>query len=255
MANTTGARLLARARMAARLFPLRLRKLIVIASHAPARAAFFRGLIAPSVELRPLLRAGRFDTVVDVGANAGQFSLLALMDLRPAKIIAFEPLGTAASTYERVLDPKVATLHRVALGAADGELAMYITAASDSSSLLESTAEAVCVSPGTRVVAREHVPVRRLDSLIDEPQLAGLCLLKVDVQGYELEVLKGSGSLLRRFDAILVELSFSELYDGQALASEVTSWLAERGFELRGVANVTESQADFLFRQDTERRI
>jgi len=78
-------------------------------------------------------------------------------------------------------------------------------------------------------------------------------LLKLDVQGFELEALKGCEDLLHCFAWVYAECSFVELYEGQALADGVIAWLRERGCVLSGVYNMTYDkqgravQADFLF--------
>jgi hypothetical protein len=60
-------------------------------------------------------------------------------------------------------------------------------------------------------------------------------LLKIDVQGAELSVLRGAEKTLESVDSIFVECSFVELYEGQALANEVIEFLAARGFSIAGV--------------------
>lgn len=77
--------------------------------------------------------------------------------------------------------------------------------------------------------------------------------LKLDVQGFELEALRGCEDLLGHFSNVYAECSFVELYSGQALAHEIISWLRERGFSLSGVYNMGYDrngravQGDFLF--------
>lgn len=79
-------------------------------------------------------------------------------------------------------------------------------------------------------------------------------MLKLDVQGFELEALRGCESLLHCFPFVYAECSFMELYEGQALAHEVIAWLRERGFVLKGVYHMGYDgrgqavQGDFLFR-------
>jgi len=82
------------------------------------------------------------------------------------------------------------------------------------------------------------------------------CLRKIDVQGYELDVLNGAGAVLDSVDQILVECSFTELYLGQRLAGDIVCHLLERDFEFAGLYNPaydrTQSpkhllQADLLF--------
>jgi hypothetical protein len=97
-----------------------------------------------------------------------------------------------------------------------------------------------------------EVQVRPLEKVIDLEGLPHPVMLKIDVQGAELDVLRGISGF-DYVDFIYVELSFVELYDGQALFEDVRSYLVERGFKLRGVFNqvYTEqygpTQADCLF--------
>ena len=78
-------------------------------------------------------------------------------------------------------------------------------------------------------------------------------LLKVDVQGYELDVLIGSEDILDKFSYLYIECSFVELYEGQALAGEIISWLNQREFALSSIHNIyyekdgNAVQGDFLF--------
>ena len=62
--------------------------------------------------------------------------------------------------------------------------------------------------------------------------------MKVDVQGYELEALRGCEDLLHRFEFAIVECSFLELYEGQALAHEIIQYLDAHGLVLRNVYNI-----------------
>jgi hypothetical protein len=97
------------------------------------------------------------------------------------------------------------------------------------------------------------VKVAPLDEFLTPEQIIEPALLKLDVQGYELEALKGCETLLDRFAYAYVECSFMELYAGQALADEVVGWLQKRGFQLCGVYNMSYDkggravQGDFLF--------
>jgi len=78
-------------------------------------------------------------------------------------------------------------------------------------------------------------------------------MLKIDVQGFELQALRGCEELLDCFTYIYVECSFTELYEGQALADEIIEWLRKRNFVLKGIynpyydANGVAIQGDFLF--------
>jgi hypothetical protein len=87
-------------------------------------------------------------------------------------------------------------------------------------------------------VAREHLP---------PPDL-----IKLDVQGYELEVLRGGEACLRHARAVLCEVSFKVFYSGQPLFHEIVAFLAARGFTLSALGAGTAlgaplGQADALF--------
>ncbi|MCY3793946.1 MAG: FkbM family methyltransferase, partial [Gammaproteobacteria bacterium] len=101
---------------------------------------FRRGLrfgVGAAIEHRTALAALRLRTVVDVGANVGQFSLLARALNPGARIVAFEPLPTAAATYGRVFaDDGHATLVQVAVAPQRGTAAMHLSAAPASPSPL-----------------------------------------------------------------------------------------------------------------------
>jgi hypothetical protein len=77
--------------------------------------------------------------------------------------------------------------------------------------------------------------------------------MKIDVQGYELQVLEGCASLLSLFSFLYIECSFLELYTGQSLVHEIISFLANRQFTLSGIYNLDYDkkgqpiQGDFLF--------
>lgn len=194
-------------------------------------------------------------TIIDVGANKGQFSV-AVRGLTPNAVIhAFEPLPMAADRFAAVFsrDPLV-YLHRLALGASSFTSTFFITDRQDSSSLLM-PGSGQQVAYGISAKEQIKVEVKPLGSVVDLSALPSPVLLKIDVQGTELDVLRGIESL-DAFNFIYVELSFVVLYEGQSLFEEVRAHLAGRGFSLRGVFNQSvttafgPTQADCLFVRD-----
>lgn len=241
--------------------PARMRRAAAIGRKAlrllirPALArAMLRHKVAAAIEHLEAIEHSAAATLIDIGANKGQFSL-AFRAIRPeAPIIAFEPLDEAARVYEALFkgDARV-TLHRVALADVEGEAEFHVTDRRDSSSLLKpgrGQSEAFGVADELTIT----VPVRRLDSCVAFAGMARPIMVKIDVQGAELSVLKGCRAL-EGADFLYVELSFVELYEGQALFRDVFDYLAGRGFTLAGVFNqvATErfgpTQADFLFKR------
>lgn len=193
-------------------------------------------------------------TLLDVGANKGQFSL-AFRKLRPrAQIIAFEPLPEPAERFSRLFaGDSRAALHRIALSDRNGSAEFHVTDRADSSSLLppgQGQARAFGVSKAATI----NVSTRRLGDIVSMEDLPRPILLKIDVQGAELRVIEGCVDL-SLVDFIYSELSFVELYEGQPLFQEFAQALFARDYELAGVFNQVSTrefgptQADFLFRK------
>jgi FkbM family methyltransferase len=234
-------------------FWLRLRKLAVILPDARLRAALAAGA-AVAAEHLSLLSDLRPASVVDVGANVGQFTLAVRHILPQIPVIAFEPLARPAGIFAKLFgkDPQI-RLERIALGAETRRASMVVTAADDSSSLLPVGAEQLRIFPGTQAVGTAAVEVDRLDRRVTAAELRAPALLKIDVQGYELEVLRGAEGVLGAFEHVYVEASFRQLYVGQALAEAVIDHLTARDFALERVCNPTTDrdgsmvQADLLF--------
>lgn len=196
-------------------------------------------------------------TVVDVGANRGQFALLARHIFPQARIFSFEPLPKPAAVFRRIFSRDGSViLYEAAIGRTAGQYAMHVSGHDDSSSLLPISLRQAELFPGTGEVGMVDVQVRPLEIFVAVPEIVSPAILKIDVQGFELDALQGCGPLLSRFDWVYCECSFVELYSGQKLAPEVIDWLSRRGFRLRGVYNSVYDregqaiQADFLFRRE-----
>ena len=230
------------------------KKLAALLKSPYCHSRLLRYRVAAGVEHSGVLSGLDCRTIVDIGANRGQFALVARQCKPQAWVISFEPLPAAAATFRAVFaDDDRVTLHEVAIGPVPGNATIHISRRDDSSSLLPITATQVALFPGTAEVATAIVRVAPLREFISAAKIEAPALLKVDVQGFELEALRGCEDLLDQFTCVYVECSFVELYAGQSLADEVIAWLRERGFRLRGVQNMEYDrdgravQADFLF--------
>jgi FkbM family methyltransferase len=224
-----------------------------LASNARWRAALRHG-VAATIEHRDVDFGADFASVLDVGGHHGQFTLFALERFPRASIVTFEPQAEGAAKIREVTagEPRV-RLENFALGAEPGSAELNISKRSDSSSLLPIGSGQVEAFPGTQATSTETIQIETLDNLLPEAPAAP-ALLKIDVQGFELDVLRGAERTLKSIDEIFVECSFVELYSGQPLIGEIVAHLAERGFSLAGVFGVVYDdagrclQADCLFR-------
>jgi FkbM family methyltransferase len=204
------------------------------------RCVWRRGLlhgVAAAVEHTVALKDLALKTVVDVGANKGQFSLLIRGLFPDAQIFAFEPIPEAANKACHLfrndpmfLLPAAPNRAGLALGESSGRSILHLSRRADSSSLLPITALQSRLFPRTEEVGTIEIEVARLSEVIDSASIKPPSLLKIDVQGSELSVLKGAGAVLTRFDYVYVECSRRTLYEGQALEDDVASYLTAHGF-------------------------
>jgi FkbM family methyltransferase len=173
-------------------------------------------------------------TILDVGANIGQYaSALRASGYRGA-IVSCEPLSDAFEHLRRRAshDPRWEVL-RTAVGAEVGTADINVSANSYSSSLLTMTEAHTSAAPGSETVASETVPVTTVADLVAERGLdPGRTLLKIDTQGYEAPVLDGAGPLVGRIAAVSLELSFVPLYEGQHLFDDLVARLRGAGYLL-----------------------
>lgn len=203
-----------------------------------------------------VLRHLNCKTFIDIGANRGQFALAVRHYFPDAILVSFEPLPGPASVFQTLFAKDSRTvLHNVAIGPRREHATMHVSGHDDSSSLLPISPLQNELFTGTAEVTTTVVKVAPLDTFLTEDDILPPAMLKLDVQGFELDALAGCESLLTRFDWVYCECSFLELYSGQKLAGEVVNWLARRGYELAGIFSPqcdSEGmivQADFLFRR------
>lgn len=175
--------------------------------------------------------------LVDVGANVGQYATEVRANHYGGRILSIEPVAAAharlAAAAEQ--DP-LWSVERCAVGAETGEITMHVTAGSIFSSPLHALQRVQEASPTARPVKDEVVPLRRLDDLVPEvsPQVA----VKIDVQGFERDVLAGMPRLLEAVPYVELELSPREVYHGQMLMSEALEVMESHGFVLAVVENL-----------------
>lgn len=224
------------------------------------RLAKLRGTVASqlttghidSLELLELLRPINPQVIFDVGTNVGTWTQLAKALYPQAQIHAFEPLPRHIAGFrQRTAGLSDVRLHEIGLGRESGRTVMKVTDFSDASSLLALT-EAGRKQWHLEQVEEIPIQIERLDECVAAHQLPQPDLLKLDVQGFELEVLRGAEQTLARTKAVLLEASFQNFYEGQCRFDELVAWLAQCGFHLRALGHGTRLghpliQADVLF--------
>lgn len=238
---------------------IRLKKAAQIIKSPKLFFAFFRYGVFAGVEHRAILNSD-LRTIIDIGANKGQFALACRKWASNANIISFEPLPGPFKTFNTLFkgDNHVRIINS-AIGPKNERALIHLSLSQDSSSLLPIGQNQERLYPGTHETGVVEIDVRVLSFFLSPEDIQRPSMLKLDVQGFEFEVLKGSDSLIENFDFIYCECSFIELYRGQKLACEVIDWLSQRNFNLVGIFNTAHDsygwpiQADFLFDRHGQR--
>lgn len=176
-------------------------------------------------------------TVLDVGANSGQSVFNVMRHFPSAKVFSFEPDTRVFPALEEVSRKfPGCRAFPFALGATETCLQLIRAQSSEGNSFLavDGAIPAEIKGAWNSEVGTSSVPVRRLDTVFKELSLSSVDVLKIDVQGYELRVLEGAGSMLTpaRIRSVLLEICLVPVYEHQSAANELFSLLADRGYWL-----------------------
>ncbi|MEP2987437.1 MAG: FkbM family methyltransferase [Parasphingorhabdus sp.] len=183
----------------------------------------------------PWFRSMAFDTVLDIGANIGRFAITINSLFPKAQIIAFEPLPSCFKKAEKIISNYSGSQAlNIGLGSKNETLEIFENDFSPSSSFLPMADMHIDAFPFTDKQTSTSVEVKALDTVAEELALGDRILVKIDVQGYERDVIAGGKRTLSQAKAILIELSYHELYQGQALFDEIFDEMKAMGFRFAG---------------------
>jgi FkbM family methyltransferase len=184
------------------------------------------------IDLLPPMSLG--GVIVDVGANEGQFARALLAIAPKASIHAFEPEpATAARLRQLFAGDRRVSVHEQAIAGSAGTATLHTTANTVFSSLHTPLPSLSDHYPrGTEPTGVVTVETAALDSVVSGP----VAVLKIDVQGAELEVLAGASGVLQQTTAVLLEISFAPHYDAEASIGELHRTMLDADFILYGLA-------------------
>jgi FkbM family methyltransferase len=144
----------------------------------------------------------------------------------------------------------------VALGSEESVVGMFISdreggvsnGAGASSSIL-APKKHLTEHPEVTFPSKESITVKRFDKFVQENgvDISNHNLLNIDVQGYELEVLKGMGDELNKIQLIIAEVNRDEMYEGCPMIEDIDDYVKEFGFERVAVEWQSESWGDALY--------
>jgi FkbM family methyltransferase len=176
----------------------------------------------------------RIDNIIDGGANAGQYGERLIENGFKGKIFSFEPIPSVFNDLKKNAAGHTNwEVYNLGLGADESELLINVSENFVSSSLLKVGAQSLAAEPTTRTTHQEKVRITTIDKFFSgQKKLQGETLLKLDIQGYEMEALRGSLQTLPQVKMVQVELSFVQVYENGPLFPEISSFMEARGFEL-----------------------
>lgn len=172
-------------------------------------------------------------TVIDVGANVGQFTVATSKIFGDVKVYSFEPIPACVERLkENVSSINNIVVYPFALGESETEVKFYVNSHSQSSSALTLAPTHHDAFPDEKEREEITVKVSTLDLVFSNIELQHPVLLKLDVQGYEAQVLLGGKATLKRVDYVILETSFKTMYKGELLFNDILQMMEANGFQL-----------------------
>ena len=183
------------------------------------------------------LRHLNINTILDIGANIGQFATEVTKVFPEAQIYSFEPIK---DVYERLIDNikenKRIRAFNSALGNINGRTRIFRDGYSASSSLLEMANLHKEAFPFSGSISNQIINIKRLDDMVELERLKlnPEIMIKIDVQGYEEKVVEGGMNTIKKAKVVITEVSFYELYKDQVLFGEIYETFVSLGFDFKG---------------------
>jgi FkbM family methyltransferase len=174
-------------------------------------------------------------TILDIGANAGQFALTINSVIPTAKIYSFEPIVECFEKLKKTMaNVNTFSCFNLGIGEESGELLFERNDFTASSSFLKMTSLAQEEFPKTKNTQSISVKLEPLDSVTENLTIIEPLLIKIDTQGYEDRVLLGGEATIKRAKVVIIETSFVKLYEGQPLFDDIYNKLVSWGFSYSG---------------------
>jgi FkbM family methyltransferase len=192
-----------------------------------------RNFSAPTFSMCQRLKASGVhpQTIFDVGANIGQFSLACCWAWPKTKIFAYEPdTRSYPSLIEMAKEYRNVNPMALALSSEEGSQTFHLSNFSESSSLRGFHSNHLQAYPDIGVIRTMAVPTSTLAAELTKHEPTPPALLKLDVQGAEAEVIQGAMERLNLFQWILLETSSQPMYDGEASFEELRVMLTDQNF-------------------------
>jgi FkbM family methyltransferase len=182
-------------------------------------------------------------TIFDVGANRGEIAAKYRSLFPLAQVHCFEPIPEMLPILRaRFASDGAVALHELAVSSSDGRARFFVNQVNDTSSLLESEVESLPASYREIQRAQREIEVQTtcLDSFCRRNQIDRIDILKLDIQGGELQALRGAHELLsqHRIGLIYSEVFFLPFYRDQPVFGAIAHYLGEFGYVCHNLYNL-----------------
>lgn len=182
-----------------------------------------------------IMRERNITLALDVGANVGQWATSVRRSGYVGKLVSFEPDPRAIKVLQArfASDPNW-TFFETAVGDENGQKVLFqfpqmVEGMSSLKKPMDKTSLGQVITESSEQILESYVPIRRLDDLI--PNLDNAVIhLKIDVQGFELEVLRGCPKVLEQCSVVEIEMPFVTAYESSSQFVEISSFLLDSGF-------------------------
>jgi len=177
------------------------------------------------------------DLIIDVGANTGIYGKEVRQVGYDGQIVSYEPLTNA---FEKLIvnikNDSRWKAYNFALGSENSKQFINVSANSHSSSILEISDTHTKAETSAAYVGKQEIQIKTLDSVFDDIKgRSSEIFLKIDTQGFELNVLKGAENSLGKIHTIQLEMSLQPLYVGQPLYKDLMAFLHSNDYTLLDV--------------------
>lgn len=173
-------------------------------------------------------------SIIDIGANVGQFAREIADILPDAKIYSFEPIAKCYEILKVNTSALNIQLFPYALGDVETEQEMNVHQHTPSSSLMVMKELHEKAYPNSIKSEKEKITVKKLDKVFANIALEPNVLVKIDVQGFEEKVILGGIETLKKANIVIVEMTYAYLYQDQPLFDDVYFHLRRLGFAFKG---------------------
>lgn len=226
-----------------------------------------RSILSTNAKLHPFDQVPKniqAKLIIDVGANVGDVTLAALKTYPECRVICFEPVNTTFEILEKRLIPYAnrVTIHREALSNVNGESEINITSFHGANSIEPQSSMHSTLNPHVKEVGKQRISLARLDDIAKQFPSPKVDIMKIDVEGHELDVISGGRAFIQdNVDTIIVEASLMRdpSWEKQSFVN-MFSLLGEMGFRLVNVfdlnyaenSNLMCVQMDCVFRHKSK---